>query len=232
MLNDRGFSMSKDNEDKTQSKDSMQGLIQKNPCSICRKMGKPKCPGHAGAGGGGSDNSSNDSDNENESTLEPIASLLNIPKFSLEKLFNGTQLVDTVAVDIGTFKLLFNQSLLTLTFQGKSYLSQREQEDLNELFETVTEEFDLFKGELQQLGKSVDNMSATRINNELTLKFPNAEIFNQFVQRLIDKGYLPQNLSNANPAQAVSSDNGNNRSSLPNPFSMVPRPSRRLEEIR
>lgn len=216
--------MSVNNEDKTQSKDTMQERVQKNPCQLCRRMGKLKCSCLPGGGGGGSNDSTNDADDEKKPALDTVAVLLNIPKFSLEKLFDGTQFVDEIAFAMGSFKLLFNQSLLTLTFKGKSYLSQREQEDLNELYEAVTDEFDQFKAELQKQGVSVDNMWASRINNDLTLKFPTAEIFNQFVQRLIDKGYLPQNLGNPNPtqAQAVSAENVNN-SSLPNAFSTVPR---------
>lgn len=178
-----------------------------------------------GGGGGGSEGSSDELEKKAETGTAQMISGVPVP---LPKpVFNFAALIDDkIVIQAALYSLIMSKPL-SLTFKGNAYLSPSELEDLHEFFDAIKAEFAQFKAELKAQGVPVEDFTVEQNNNDLTLNIPNANAFNQFVQRLLTGNYLPNNFM-AEMAKLVQAETplANNavRSSLPTPLSTVPRP--------
>ncbi|KTD44661.1 hypothetical protein [Legionella quateirensis] len=173
--------------------------IENNPCNICRSMGLPICRGHGSGGGGGADSDSRDSQSDEEQTHHEMMSLsLKNPSF-LESVFNSELWQLTADSDFiyefndpyALLRITLNMELGSIVFEAKKELSKEDQDALNDLFDAIEKEFDLFKKSLDKSQIPLESMTLTRDANKLTIKIPSPKFYDTFVQQLMEKNLLP-----------------------------------------
>lgn len=214
-------------------KDERARAVENNPCSICRSLGLPFCRGH---GGGGSDSASDDKSEGNDHQLLAPKNPANVPSIDQLLLHSGLWHLPEDADFVFEFKdplalvnMTLNMELGFLVLQGKRELSNEEQKALDELFDTIKQEFNLFKNSIKDPQFLLETMTLAREGNSLTIKIPSPKYYDLFVQQLMDKNLLPSNtpaLQHQNQSvkhleklgAAKDSVMEEYKSSLPNPF--------------
>ncbi|HAT1771388.1 TPA: hypothetical protein RG395_001707 [Legionella pneumophila] len=182
-------------------KDERARAVENNPCSICRSLGLPFCRGHGGgSGGGGSDSTSDDKLEGNDHQLLAPKDPANVPSIDQLLLHSGLWHLPEDADFVFEFKdplalvnMTLNMELGFLVLQGKRELSNEEQKALDELFDTIKQEFNLFKNSIKDPQFPLETMTLAREGNSLTIKIPSPKYYDLFVQQLMDKNLLPGN---------------------------------------
>lgn len=219
-------------------KDERARAIENNPCSICRSLGLPFCRGHGGgSGGGGSDSASDDKkvDDNKHQLLAPKnpANVTNIEQLLLHSglwhLPEDEDFVFEFKDSLALVNMTLNMELGLLMLQGKRELSNEEQNALDELYDTIAQEFNLFKNSIKDPQVPLEAMTLAREGNSLTIKIPSPKYYDLFVQQLMEKNLLPgkapvlqhQNQSVKHPEKSEAAKESvmeEYKSSLPNPF--------------
>lgn len=218
-------------------KDERTRAVENNPCSICRSLGLPFCRGHGGgSGGGGSDGESDVKLDESKLNNDYKLFAPNVSTVDQLLLNSGLWHLPVDADFIFEFKdplalvnITLNMELGSLVFQGKRKLSNEEQKALDELFDAIEQEFNLFKNSIKDPQFPLETMTLAREGNSLTIKIPSPKYYDSFVQQLMDKNLLPsnapvlqhQNKSAKHPEKSEAAKDSvmeEYKSSLPNPF--------------
>ena len=190
----KGITMPNTHSANTERKDERTKLLEANPCGICRASGLPTCKGHGGRGGSGGS-----SDSTEEMLAETITTLTLTP-ISLEEQLTRSAVWDKPDELELTFVLNGQDTLFTmkidmennqLIFECDKNLSKEQQADIRAYFEAIMKELTVFKTELIKQGVSVEHITAISNENTLRIRFPSAEHYDAFVQRLIDKNMIP-----------------------------------------
>lgn len=171
-------------------KDERARAIENNPCSICRSLGLPFCRGHGGgSGGGGSDSASDDKvDNNDHQLLAPKnpANVTNIDQLLLHSglwhLPEDEDFVFEFKDPLALVNMTLNMELGLLVLQGKRELGNEEQNALDELYDTIAQEFNLFKNSIKDPQVPLEAMTLAREGNSLTIKIPSPKYYDLFVQ--------------------------------------------------
>lgn len=218
-------------------KDERARAIENNPCNICRSLGLPFCRGHGGGSGeGGSDSASDVKLDGNDHQLLAPKNPANVPSIDQLLLHCGLWHLPEDADFVFEFKdplalvnMTLNMELGLLVLQGKRELGNEEQNALDELFDTIGQEFNLFKNSIKNPQFPLETMTLAREGNSLTIKIPSPKYYDLFVQQLMDKNLLPsnvpvlqhQNQSVKHPQKSEAAKDSvmeEYKSSLPNPF--------------
>ncbi|MHA3319194.1 hypothetical protein [Legionella pneumophila] len=218
-------------------KDERARAIENNPCSICRSLGLPFCRGHGGgSGGGGSDSASDDKADDNDHQLLASKNPANVTNIEQLLLHSGLWHLPEDEDFVFEFKdplalvnMTLNMELGLLVLQGKRELGNEEQNALDELYETIAQEFNLFKNSIKDPQVPLETMTLAREGNSLTIKIPSPKYYDLFVQQLMEKNLLPgkapvlqhQNQSVKHPEKSEAAKDSvmeEYKSSLPNPF--------------
>lgn len=221
------------------SKDPRQKAIDNNPCGICRAFGLPTCRGHSGGGGGGGESGGSNDDDDKSKTdelgdkltadaLKDILiqsegwSLIKDTEYNFEFSGLNSLISITLKMEVGTFN-----------FRGKNDVTEDEQKDVDELYDAIKKELELFKAELAEKNLPINAIKLSQVGNNLTITIPSPKQYDQFIQRVMDKNILPRETQqlqdkSAMIQSAMDSIQQDTKSISPNPFDMSgpkPRPS-------
>ncbi|MGQ3887824.1 hypothetical protein ACQUW5_02185 [Legionella sp. CNM-1927-20] len=182
---------------KEKRKDERANALDSNPCSMCRAMGSTVCKGHGGGGGGGGGNKGETSQKDNAPTPEFKPTNLEVRALSsyLEQSevwqteddflynFNSDFAVFSMALDLG-------KGLIHV--KADESLEDKDEKDLNELYDKIEEELKLFTQEVK-----AQNINVSRKGNDLKISIPDQKLYDQFVTKLLNKNLVPNNNYNA-----------------------------------
>ncbi|MFC3907522.1 hypothetical protein ACFORL_00330 [Legionella dresdenensis] len=213
--------------------------VKKNSCNQCRALGLAVCKGHAGGGGKGG------SQGEGKESAPAQASSANEEAFSsdnLNELFAQSMLWMPVDEEGGGFKyknplaaftIILDLDKGLLQFKGLQPLTAGQEALMKALYASIETEFTEFKQELEEQGVNIDQMLLTREGYNLTIKIPYPKYYDSFIRRLIEKNYLPLEISFDDvPKQTLANDNTAELTEAPGwklptpaPFNIVPKPT-------
>ena len=201
------------------NKDPISLLIERNPCSLCRKSRRAKCTCGPG-GGGGSGGSSDEKTNTAKVTESTSSTKMNPAQLSEQNDVKSTLNVSNAPNKQELLSIKNDSEPGILTILANYILAKNPQEALQAIFG----EFEAFKLKLKEKGEVVDNFTAERTNNSLTMRIPNPKFYDDFIQQLILKNLIPsQSNSQTNTDKNKASEN--KRSAFnPTPLSMRPKP--------
>lgn len=237
------------NKSKETQKDERARAIENNPCNTCRAFALPICRGHGGGGGGGGGSgAAGDGDLSAASNIAPDFMLSTDEDTIIKALTQGgwTLAEDTDLVfefddpfALLTIKLDMESGLLEL--KGKDDLSPEEQQILDELFDDIENELALFNKELLAKNVQIGPIKIVREPNSLSIRIPDPQYFDAFIQRLMNKNLLPtpapelqekDEISQSIPKESLElTAQEKNAPTAPNPFdiSRGPRPQNWIE---
>lgn len=173
-----------------------------------------------GGGGGG------DSDDTIEADEALDATRTTATLQSLSALFSESDLwrpeydmEDSFLCDRPSFSITLDLSAGSLILTRKEGLSKEAQEEFERMMDTIENEFDAFKAELEAQGIDTQAFQSHRGEEGLTIKIPTTEHFHAFVQRLVDKNLLATNPEQKqHTTEAAATKNQDEPSTAPNPF--------------
>lgn len=176
------------------NEDTRSQALENNPCNMCRAMGMPVCKGHGGGGGGGDSGGGSEAAEEND--LEQTATTTSA---SLDDVFSESTLwehiddtddIYTYDAPLALLSIKLDLGAGSLIFSKRNNLSKEEEQELNKLLDTIENELNDFKAELEAKGIDTQAIQCHRENGCLTIKLPTPGYFDTFVQRLTEKNLL------------------------------------------
>lgn len=211
-------------------KDERSKSIASNPCGMCRAFGLPICLGHGGGSGSGEDK-------EEYSNKDKILT----PKYEPATIKTKTLFLELENSEIWSlendFQYQFNETLALCSieldlasglihFRGKEFLAVNDKMDLDKLYDQI-------EVMLKQFTDAVNapDIGITRSGNDLIIRIPDRNLYDQFVIALLNNNLIPNN--NYKSGQAYQTNQnaeqiGESASAYksPNPFdiSRGPRP--------
>lgn len=219
------------------NEDTRSQALENNPCNMCRAMGLPVCKGHGGGGGGGDSDSESETAEENDlqktDTAIPESLHEVFSESTLWQYIDGTDDIYTYDAPLALLSIKLDLGAGSLVFSKHDNLSKEEEQELNKLLDTIENELNDFKAELEAKGMDTQAIQCHRENGCLTIKLPTPGYFDAFVQRLTDKNLLvtdlPQKKHTLESAVTKHQDNPaqeeqQNAATAPNPFDITQGP--------
>ena len=217
--------------------DTRSKALENNPCGICRAMGLPVCKGHGGGSGGGDSGGGSEASEGNDlkqTAATTPKSLHNVfSESTLWQHIDGTDDIYTYDAPLALLSIKLDLGAGSLVFSKHGNLSKEEEQELNKLLDTIENELNEFKAELEAKGMDTQAIQCHRENGCLTIKLPTPEYFDTFVQRLTDKNLLvtdlPQKKHTLETAATKNQDNPDpeeqkKAATAPNPFDITQGP--------
>lgn len=166
-------------------KDERAKAIENNPCGLCKAAGLPICRGHArGAGGKSEELDEEDLDMKSSERAELTLELKpTLPSSLGWEQLNALFLMTNLA----------SQGIFSLRPRPK--LALENDREIQEFIRQVKLEFDQFKQVLEKKGIPVEHYSATINKNELIIRIPSPKMYDAFIQQLVNKNLLANQLT-------------------------------------
>ncbi|KTD10125.1 hypothetical protein [Legionella hackeliae] len=155
--------------------------------------------GGESGGGSGSDEWTNDETYTNEDGLSPDLKPTPVEAISVSSFLDESEvwhesseedLLYLFEGDLAILSLSLDLSHGLITFKGDENLNQKDQADLDALYDAINGEFKQFAKELNDRGIQFHG-TLTRENNNLFIQIPDKKQYDAFVTRLTDKNLIP-----------------------------------------
>ncbi|MBA2649949.1 MAG: hypothetical protein H0U75_10235 [Legionella sp.] len=170
-----------------ENQDSIQSMIQKNPCGLCRKAGLPLCKGNHGKSGTNTGESHfsghKDSDESVDLSAEKKQSV-SYSSTSSDLFFDLERLGDTLLI-------ISDSSRGILSIYLKPCSEERDESDAVSFLRFIRMAFNEFKLFCKQQGLNVENFACNSDPNELIIRLPSPKYYDAFIQSLVDKKLFP-----------------------------------------